>query len=114
MSIHNLPFQLWEARQKIVKSATVALRADEVDHSSIKGDTAAGAVALTLPAGAHDYDGFEVEFINSGANTLTIICAAGFGGGGAGKANIVLAQGELARVRCRDANWYSEHHTAPA
>ena len=111
MSIHNLPFQLWEARQKIIKAATVALLAEEVDFSFIKGDTSAAAVALTLPAANADMEGYDVLIVNAGAGALTVVCAAGFGGGAV---TLTLGRGEMAHCICDGSHWYDLHQGAAA
>lgn len=113
----DLPLELLEARTKFTKTVTGTLSIDELNFSLIRVDSTAGAVALTLPAATVAMDGLRAEILDVAGNALTIICAAGFGGAGAGDDTLTLERGEKCEVYCdvgtvnsvTVAGWYFTH-----
>lgn len=114
MSVQNFRRMAAAARTVVKKSADATLTFDEVDYGFIQADTTSGAVAITLPAAAEGLKGKEVRLGNIGANNLTVVVTAGFGGGGAGDDTITATLGEMAICFCDGEYWYFTHQGTAA
>jgi len=96
-------------------TATLTLTVWQVrGHRIVEVDTTDGAVAVTLPAAGDQVKGCKLLCANRGANNLTVVVTAGFGGGGLGMDTITLTRGECALVVCTANAWYQNHDSNAA
>lgn len=102
-------------QRKVTKTADATLTKGEVEHTLIVANGAGSAVALTLPAAAADLEGHFAIVVNAGSSDdLTVVCAAGYAGVGAGGDTYTIAAGDFAIVICDGTAWYGLHITTAA
>ena len=114
MPAHNILSQLQSlvAYSRLEKAATATLTNKELmGHRYIDANHASAAIALTLPTAGNGNKGAIVTFTNYAAAVLTVVDAAGFGGGG--NDTVTLAQGECCEIHSDGAKWF-ELHNEPA
>lgn len=99
-------------RAVVAKTATATLTAAEVLYGLVTGNHATVAIALTLPTDA--VAGAEVIITQIGAAAVTVICAAGFGGGGATVDTFTLSLGQSCLCYYDGTLWHGINFTASA
>lgn len=99
----------------VTKTATATLTQGEVINSGfIIATHASVAIAITIPAAAGVYKGYELIVAQGGAAAVTVVCAAGYGGGGAATDTVTLAQGQFAKFVCDGSAWFYQATGAAA
>jgi hypothetical protein len=85
--------------------AARSLTEEETEFAAWMIDTAAAAFALTIPPATITQEKHLLLVGNKGGHNLTVVCAAGFGGLGAGDDTITLTSGEMALLFCDGTTW---------
>lgn len=115
MSASQIKTQLARASKVLTKTATATLtRSEMLANSIIVGTHASVAIALTLPAASGTYKGRSWVVAQGGAAAVTVVCAAGFGGGSTATDVITLAQGMGTLIFCDGTAWFAVNATVAA
>lgn len=114
MSVSNVGKEIREGKKYVSKTATATLAKNEVVNSLITGTHASTPIALTIPAADASMKGFTTTICQGGAAAVTVIVAAGFGGGSTSFDTLTLTQGMAAICVCDGTYWYACNITSAA